>query len=167
MGRDVLGVIWGDWSQNSKAWDTWYFQALAGGGIMSDKCNGAQKQKSLLNDEVAKASPDGIVAATDHCYNHLQNIWFSAAMKALSKYLSDFLKYHLDKISPHKRFVAQWKLLFEYHTRGPACVKFTPRALVKKSNHTARVWISARCCSQRNMCYILESTILCWIFRFR
>ena len=99
---------------------------------MSDTCNGAQKQKRLLNNEIKKASPDGIGAAVDDCHHHLRNIWFSAAMKALSKYLSDFLKDHLDEISSHLRVTCSMEAVIRTAHKGFSLCNNYPKGFGEK-----------------------------------
>ena len=105
---------------------------LAGGGIMSDTCNGAQLQKSLLNDEVEKASGDGQRAHVDDCHHHLRNIWFGAAMKSLSKYLSDFLRDHLDEISPFLRVVCSMEAIIRTTHKGFSLTNNYPKGCGEK-----------------------------------
>ena len=101
--KDVYERLYGDSNHGIPDAESVDIGKLAGQVMTTDTCNTAQKVQRLLGDEVKKANPEGADAFQEACHGHLRNIWSGGATKALSKYLTTFLKDNIDEIDDRLR----------------------------------------------------------------
>ena len=73
-----------------------------GGAITTDMCNGAQKTRRLLVEEVIRHSINNNVLQVD-CWHHLRYVWLEGMGKSLTTFLNNLLKDSLDEIDPRLR----------------------------------------------------------------
>ena len=76
----------------------------AGGWLMTDTCNTAQKFRRLLREIIeaegkeAGMTPDEINVYEADCWHHLRNVWIGAVVLKLGKHLAEVLSKDLDAI---------------------------------------------------------------------
>jgi hypothetical protein len=98
--HNLLNEKYPDYSHDIPSPDVIDIQKLGHGGcITTDTCNQAQKVQRLLSEHIP-------ASFNYDCMNHLRNVWFCGAEKALTKDLNNHLQSSLDEIDPKLRVTA-------------------------------------------------------------
>jgi len=85
---------------------------LREGGISSDSCTTAQKERRLLA-EVIGGEP-----WQQDCHHHLRNVWFKAMEKALTTKLNQMMKADLEEISYELRVKTSFSAVARAYDKG-------------------------------------------------
>ena len=135
--------------------------------ITTDTCNSARKMRRILVDVVLQI--DGGVVHEQDCFNHLRNVWINGVVKAVSRFMNEYLKDSLDNISSFLRDIAwlgahhqgipqgvqpniippkrPWRVFLRVdHHELPYGI-FTPRQMSQRQLYGCHMY-GSRCCLQ-------------------